>query len=352
MCVQEADLGYLWTSPPTLVGDRVRAWFLEALEKAGVEGRMGPSLFTAFRAAGLPGPRLLVEAVADGGPDLPSWGWANVVSGAVPLMERLGVATRAEVDPATLADRLAGGGPRRRRLRHRPADDRRLGATIVVTPDLDVPAIRGHFAFPETGRIVTNNAASTQPPRELMALYASLAPGYENVHRGQSSASREMTARFEEAYDTIARFIGAPGPGLHRALPEHDGGRERGHVLAAHGVPRRRQRRDDDDGPQLQLRPVVRDVPGDPAAAGAARGIPPGAVRPLVAFNVAGRDPVGVADALNRAGVESRAGCHCATLAHHALKLSPPASCRLSFYLYNTLEEVDLAVEAVAAACR
>jgi cysteine desulfurase/selenocysteine lyase len=69
----------------------------------------------------------------------------------------------------------------------------------------------------------------------------------------------------------------------------------------------------------------------------------------LVAFNLAGRDPVGVAEALNRAGVESRAGCHCATLAHHALKLTPPASCRLSFYLYNTPDEVDQAVAAVAA---
>ena len=69
----------------------------------------------------------------------------------------------------------------------------------------------------------------------------------------------------------------------------------------------------------------------------------------LVAFNIAGRDPVSLAEGLNRAGVESRAGCHCATLAHHALGLSPPASCRLSFYLYNTLDEVDRAVDAVAA---
>jgi cysteine desulfurase/selenocysteine lyase len=56
-----------------------------------------------------------------------------------------------------------------------------------------------------------------------------------------------------------------------------------------------------------------------------------------------------VAEALNQAGVESRAGCHCATLAHHALGLTPPASCRLSFYLYNTMDEVDAAVAAVAA---
>ena len=68
-----------------------------------------------------------------------------------------------------------------------------------------------------------------------------------------------------------------------------------------------------------------------------------------VAFNLADLDPVSVAQGLNEAGIESRAGCHCATLAHHALGLDPPASCRLSFYLYNTPGEVDRAVEAVAA---
>ena len=57
------------------------------------------------------------------------------------------------------------------------------------------------------------------------------------------------------------------------------------------------------------------------------------AMRPahaLVAFNLAGRDP-SASPGPERAGVESRAGCHCATLAHHDLGLTPPASCRLSF---------------------
>jgi cysteine desulfurase/selenocysteine lyase len=76
---------------------------------------------------------------------------------------------------------------------------------------VDVDAIRRHFAFPALGRIVTNNAASTQPPRELLALYASLAPGYENVHHGQSSASQATTALFERSFDEIAQFISAPG---------------------------------------------------------------------------------------------------------------------------------------------
>jgi cysteine desulfurase / selenocysteine lyase len=86
------------------------------------------------------------------------------------------------------------------------------GRDAMRADPLDVRAVRGHFVFPQRGRVVTNNAASTQPPGELLELYGSLGPGYENVHRGQSSASQAMTAQFEQSYDTIARFIGAPGP--------------------------------------------------------------------------------------------------------------------------------------------
>jgi cysteine desulfurase/selenocysteine lyase len=68
---------------------------------------------------------------------------------------------------------------------------------------------------------------------------------------------------------------------------------------------------------------------------------------PLVAFTVTGASPFEIAEGLNRHGVESRAGCHCATLAHRALGLDPPASCRLSFYVYNTAEEVSRAIEVL-----
>jgi SAM-dependent methyltransferase len=73
VCMHEADLDYLTASPPTPLWDRVHGYFVQALEKAGIGTRMGPALFAAFRAAGLPGPRLLVEAFAQGGPDAPAW---------------------------------------------------------------------------------------------------------------------------------------------------------------------------------------------------------------------------------------------------------------------------------------
>ena len=436
---------------------------------------------------------------------------------------------------------------------------------------IDVHAVRRHFSFPACNRIVLNNAASTQPPHELLALYQSLGPGYENVHRGQSSASQAMTARFEASYDTIAQFIGAPGRAsiaLYRnateavnavmyslltefrdgdnvvsTLMEHNSNYVPWHAMCREILPRfglrvqcrlarfdpasgeldldhlaslidartklvcctgasnflgtrnplnvvraladesgyvqpngERRSRLLVDGAQLVpgsfvdvqamgadylafsfhkllapfgvgvlyareqlLGPALpflyggdmiaegRVFPGHveynalpwkyaagtpnilgaivsaqalrllldlalspkrPAYFGTAAPLERGAVSEamhrvaawnqmltrraldglgdiegitvygprdaarrtsLVAFNLAGRDPIGVAGALDEAGIESRAGCHCATLAHHALGLTPPASCRLSFYLYNTPAEVDRAIDAVAA---
>jgi cysteine desulfurase/selenocysteine lyase len=68
---------------------------------------------------------------------------------------------------------------------------------------------------------------------------------------------------------------------------------------------------------------------------------------PLISFNIDGINPMTLANKLAESGVEVRAGCHCATLAHHYLGLNPPASCRLSFYIYNNIEDVEKAVDAV-----
>lgn len=106
VCLQETDLEYLSAYPMTPLWTRVQGYFVQSLEKAGIATRMGPALFEAFGAAGLPRPQLLVETFAAGGPDAPAWAWANVISAAVPLMEKVGVATYAEVDPPTLAERL------------------------------------------------------------------------------------------------------------------------------------------------------------------------------------------------------------------------------------------------------
>ncbi|WP_433301542.1 aminotransferase class V-fold PLP-dependent enzyme [Actinoplanes sp. CA-030573] len=427
---------------------------------------------------------------------------------------------------------------------------------------LDVERIRSHFDFPATGRVVTNNAASTQPPRELIELLGRLAPWYENVHRGQSAASRRTTALFESAYDTIASWLNAPsrrciatyrntteainavmyslltsfrdGDNVVTTMMEHNSNYVPWHALCREILPRfgrrvecriARFRADGSldldhlaslidqrtklvcctgasnffgakpdlavvrrladaggypqptgehralllvDGAQLVPTTAVdvqaldvdylafsfhkmlapfgvgvlyakehlldHDLPflygGDMIAEGRvtptsvawndlpwkhAAGTPnilgvivsaqalrllvdlvlptaffsswgplprvaieetmtrvarhtaaltahcmaglreinglrpygPEQRTPLVAFTIAGVSPFAVAQALDRQGVESRAGCHCATLAHHALGLDPPASCRLSFALYNTFDDVDRAVAAL-----
>ena len=104
-----------------------------------------------------------------------------------------------------VSEQLLKGGlfPRRRR-------PRRTEGAGHPQPALDVERFRSHFDFPATGRVVTNNAATSQTPRELIDLYRRLSPWYESVHRGQSAASQRMTTEFEESFDTIATWVNAP----------------------------------------------------------------------------------------------------------------------------------------------
>ncbi len=66
----------------------------------------------------------------------------------------------------------------------------------------------------------------------------------------------------------------------------------------------------------------------------------------IVTFEIDGVHAHDVAQILDRYGIAVRAGHHCAMPLH--LRLGATATTRASFYLYNTLEEVD----ALAAAIR
>ncbi len=65
----------------------------------------------------------------------------------------------------------------------------------------------------------------------------------------------------------------------------------------------------------------------------------------VAAFIVEGVHPHDVAQILDHYGVAVRAGHHCAQPLHE--KFGIPATARASFYLYNTLEEVDKLVAAI-----
>ena len=68
----------------------------------------------------------------------------------------------------------------------------------------------------------------------------------------------------------------------------------------------------------------------------------------IVAFNIEGTHPHDVSTILDRYGVAVRAGTHCAEplLARYGVT----STCRASFAMYNTVEEVDILVEALRKA--
>ena len=65
----------------------------------------------------------------------------------------------------------------------------------------------------------------------------------------------------------------------------------------------------------------------------------------IIAFNIKDVHPHDVATILDSTGVAVRAGHHCAQPLHRYLGLN--ASCRASFYLYNTKEDVDRWIAAL-----
>ena len=153
-------------------------------------------------------------------------------------------------------------------------------AAAESKPRFEVERIRDHFDFVGRGRIVTNNAATTQSPRELVELLAELVPGYESVHRGRSTAARLMTDLFESAYDTIAQWINAPSRrniAIYRNTTE-------AHNAVMYSM--LTEFRDGDNVVTTRMEhnsnyvPLVWDDERDPRTAGATRRVSAGRLRP------------------------------------------------------------------------
>nr|WP_310523234.1 cysteine desulfurase [Polymorphobacter sp.] len=67
----------------------------------------------------------------------------------------------------------------------------------------DFPGLAGNWAYLDT-------AATAQKPQAVIdAIARTYGPDYATVHRGVYERSATMTMRFEEARETVARFIGA-----------------------------------------------------------------------------------------------------------------------------------------------
>ena len=75
--------------------------------------------------------------------------------------------------------------------------------------DQRVPLFDGRLA----PYINLDNAATTPPLRDVVDALERFLPFYSSVHRGSGFKSRISTALYEEAHDTVARFVGADTAG-------------------------------------------------------------------------------------------------------------------------------------------
>ncbi|NLU68836.1 hypothetical protein [Streptomyces sp. HNM0574] len=108
LCLQEPDLAAPRAAPPMPTWEQAHGRLLETMRRAGVEARMGHTLFAAFRAAGLPDPEMHVESAVRCGERAghAAHRRADLLVATLPLMERTGVTTRVQLAPDTLGDRL------------------------------------------------------------------------------------------------------------------------------------------------------------------------------------------------------------------------------------------------------
>jgi SAM-dependent methyltransferase len=82
-------------------------WYSAAIELAGFRSDMGGRLLTAFQDAGLATPQVMASSRVVGGADSPGYDlMAANLRTMLPMLERHKVTTAAEVDVATLAERL------------------------------------------------------------------------------------------------------------------------------------------------------------------------------------------------------------------------------------------------------
>jgi ubiquinone/menaquinone biosynthesis C-methylase UbiE len=104
---QEMEMSLARSVPPSRLFKTCLDWVRETFRRAGFETDMGSRLFSTYQQAGLPHPEMNLEGRFEGGAGSVVYDLtAQTVRSLMPLMERLGVATPAEVDIDTLAARL------------------------------------------------------------------------------------------------------------------------------------------------------------------------------------------------------------------------------------------------------
>jgi 2-polyprenyl-3-methyl-5-hydroxy-6-metoxy-1,4-benzoquinol methylase len=104
---QEFDTANCRSLPVAPVFERSVEWIKQTLAATGARIQLGLELYPMFLAAGLPGPSLRMDALIGGGPECPAYELvAEVIQSLLPVMEKLKIATAAEVEISTLAQRM------------------------------------------------------------------------------------------------------------------------------------------------------------------------------------------------------------------------------------------------------
>ena len=96
------------TEPAVALWQQVQYWIAETFRRGGVHYDIGGRLYHVFRCAGLPGPEMLEHRSVGGGQAMRPRceNSAEILRSLLPRMEQFGIATAAEVQVDTLADRL------------------------------------------------------------------------------------------------------------------------------------------------------------------------------------------------------------------------------------------------------
>jgi hypothetical protein len=94
--------------PPAPTYDRCCGWINETFRRSGADSNMAAELYAIFVRAGLAAPSMRMQTFIGGGAAAANFlqAVADLVGSIVPAMERLGIATAAEVEMATLPGRL------------------------------------------------------------------------------------------------------------------------------------------------------------------------------------------------------------------------------------------------------
>lgn len=104
---QEIDASGCKSYPISPTYQRCLEWIIQTFRVTGAQSKIGLELPSIFQSAGLPAPTLRLDAAVGAGPDTPAYKMLpEIVRSLLPTMERLGIATAAEVEVESLGFRI------------------------------------------------------------------------------------------------------------------------------------------------------------------------------------------------------------------------------------------------------